>query len=86
MMIQHIEGCTRTLGKSQGYLGLPIADVMLDDGAGGTYPAMVSAWEPDPEEMKRLAAGAKVYLRIVGTDLCPNGHPPVMLAVGEVPE
>lgn len=35
-----------------------------------------SCWEPTPDELERLAAGAKVYLTVVGD------QPPVALAVG----
>lgn len=34
-----------------------------------------SAWEPTPDEMAAIAAGAKIVLRVVG------GQPPVMLYV-----
>ena len=37
-----------------------------------------SAWEPTPEELERLNAGASVVLGIVG------GQPPVSLAIAEV--
>lgn len=39
----------------------------------------VSAWEPTPDEIALIAAGAPIYLWVWGT-----GHPPVMLTVGEV--
>lgn len=79
MIIARIEGCTRTLGAPPGWtpetsgqvLGLPIRDEM-----NGDVPCMVSAWEPTPEEVAAIAAGAKVYLRVLGV-----GHPPVMLMV-----
>lgn len=38
-----------------------------------------SAWQPTPEELKRLNAGASVHLSIWG-----GGHPPVLLEVGPV--
>jgi hypothetical protein len=44
-------------------------------------PSMVTAWEPTPDELARLNAGAPVHLRILG-----SAHPPVLLTVGEVPE
>jgi hypothetical protein len=75
MMIKRIEGATRVLGKSQGYLGLPIRDeVMNDSVTGPDTPVMVTAWEPTPDELAALNAGGTIYLRIVGT-----GHPPVMM-------
>lgn len=41
---------------------------------------MVSAWQPTPDELARLNAGASVHLRVIGTQ-----HPPVMLEVGQPP-
>jgi hypothetical protein len=76
-----IEGATRVLGKSQGYLGLPLRDELINctvDGEG--TPSMVTAWEPTPDELVLLNAGAPVLLRVLGT-----GHPPVMLTVGPAP-
>lgn len=78
MIIRRIQGTTRVLGKSQGYLGLPIRDELISEGVNGPgTPAMVSAWEPTPDELARLRSGATVYLRVLGTV-----HPPVMLSVG----
>ena len=42
---------------------------------------MSSAWEPTPDELQRLNAGATIYLHIMGTQ-----HPPVALEVGEIPK
>lgn len=82
MMIGRIEGCTRVLGKAQGYLGLPLRDVLIHDTVTGPgTPAMETAWLPTPDELARLNAGAPVILRVIGT-----GHPPVMIDVGEAPE
>lgn len=82
MIIGHIQGCTRVIGKSQGYLGLPLRDVMIHDTVNGPHtPAMETAWLPTPDELARLAAGAPVILRILG-----NVLPPVMVDVGEVPK
>ncbi|GAB4071683.1 hypothetical protein GCM10028812_46270 [Ancylobacter sonchi] len=78
MIIKHIEGATRVLGKSQGYLGLPIRDEMIVCTVNGPEtPSMVTAWEPTPDELARLNAGAPVLLRVLG-----DGHPPVMISVG----
>jgi hypothetical protein len=83
VLIDRIEGCTRVLGAPPGWtpetsgpcFGLPIRDEL-----NGDVPCMVSAWEPTPEELAALNAGAKVMLRVLAT-----GHPPVMLYVGEAP-
>lgn len=81
MMIGRIEGATRVLGKSQGYLGLPIRDEVIHDAVNGAgTPAMVTAWLPTPDELALLNAGASVHVRILGT-----GHPPIMVDVGPVP-
>lgn len=84
MMIQHIEGCTRTIGKSQGYLGLPLRDEIREVTIGGEVSrchAMVTAWQPTPDELERIKAGATIYLCVLGV-----AHPPAMLDVGEAPE
>lgn len=81
MHIGRIEGATRVIGKSQGYLGLPVRDETVNCTVGGEgTPAMVTAWLPTPEELALLNAGASVHVRILGT-----GHPPIMVEVGPVP-
>ena len=81
MIIGRIEGATRVLGKSQGYLGLPLRDVVINSTVGGPEtPAMETAWVPTPDEIARINAGAPVILRVLGT-----AHPPVMVDVGEPP-
>lgn len=77
MIAKMIANCTRILGKSQGYLGLPVLDTKLPDGT----PCMVTMWEPTPAELAALNAGASVQLCILG-----NAHPPVSVDVGPVPE
>jgi hypothetical protein len=82
MQIGRISGCTRTIGKSQGYLGLPLRDVVLDCSVGGEEtPAMQTAWFPTPDELAAINAGAPIILTVIGT-----GHPPVMLGAGELPD
>jgi hypothetical protein len=82
MQIGRIEGTTREIGKSQGFLGLPVRDVVLDcPVCGPNTPAMETAWHPTPDELARLIAGASIHLRILGTS-----HPPVMVSVGPAPE
>lgn len=78
MIIGRIEGTTRVLGKSQGYLGLPLRDVLVSSTTDGPHtPAMETAWLPTPDEIERINAGAPVILRVLGTS-----HPPVMVEVG----
>ncbi len=71
-----IEGTTRRIGKSQGYRGLCVRDVVLPTGT----PAMATAWQPTPAELERLNAGAPLHLIILGVS-----HPPVILEVGQPP-
>lgn len=82
MQAMMIAGATRVIGKSQGYIGLPVRDEMTNCTVNGPgTPEMVTAWEPLPDELERLKAGAPILLKILGTQ-----HPPVMVEVGEVPE
>lgn len=76
MQIGRIEGTTRVLGKSQGYLGLPIRDEITNG-----CPMMTSAWLPTPNELAALIAGAAVHVCILGTE-----HPLIKVVVGSVPE
>lgn len=80
MLIAAIAGATRRLGapkdwneEAQGQcMGLPILDTTDAHG----NPVMVSAWQPTPDELRALNAGAPVYLWVYSV-----GHPPVMLTV-----
>ena len=75
MLIGRITGCTRTIGKAQGYLGLPLRDVTLACTVNGpNTPAMETAWLPTPKEIAAINAGYPIILRVLGT-----GQPPVML-------
>lgn len=81
MHIGRIEGATRVIGKSQGYLGLPLKDVTINCTVGGEdTPAMETAWLPTPKEIAAIVAGAPVILRVLG-----QAHPPVMVYVGNAP-
>lgn len=81
MQIGIIQGHTRVLGKSQGYLGLPLRDIEVDCTVNGNgTPAMETAWLPTPDEITAIAAGAPIILRVLGTS-----HPPVMIYIGDVP-
>jgi hypothetical protein len=76
-----IKGHTRVLGRKQGYVGLPVRDEKMIDGATGLEtPCMVTAWEPTPAELADLAAGAPVVICILG-----SAHPPIIVATGEIP-
>ncbi|QIB32666.1 hypothetical protein [Ancylobacter pratisalsi] len=81
MLIKHIAGATRTIGKCQGYMGLPLRDEPIHCTVNGpATPSMVTAWEPTPDEIARINAGAPVLLRVLGTQ-----HPSVMIEVGDAP-
>lgn len=82
MQIGRITGATRVIGKSQGYMGLPLRDEPINCSVtGDNTPSMVTAWHPTPKELEALNAGAPVHVRILGT-----AHPPIMVDVGEVPK
>ena len=82
MQIGRVLGCTRVIGKSQGYLGLPVRDEKINDAVNGPgTPCMTTAWLPTPKELDALVNGAMVHVRIFGVN-----HPPIMVEVGEVPE
>lgn len=82
MLIKRIEGATRNLGAPPDWNGeelgkcniLPILDTMTQEG-----PFMVSAWEPTPDELAALNAGASVKLWVSG-----RIHPVVTISVGDI--
>lgn len=84
MIVGRIANFTRILGPPDGWLKerdghcsfMPIQDIQTEAG-----PAMMSVWEPTPDEIKRMQQGARVCLLILG-----EKHPPVRLSVGEVPK
>lgn len=81
MLIGHIEGATRTIGRSQGYKGLPIRDEKIHCTVNGPdTPRMVTAWTPTPDELAKLNAGASVHVCLLG-----QTHPPILVEVGEPP-
>ena len=81
MLIAHIEGATRVIGKSQGYLGLPVRDGTVNCTVGGEgTPTMTTAWHPTPAELAALNAGAAVHVTLLG-----QSHPPIILGVGPAP-
>jgi hypothetical protein len=77
MQITHIAGYTRVIGEQQGYIGLPLRDIVTNDSVTGPEtPAMESAWQPDAADIVALQAGGQVILRVVGQQ-----HPPVAIYV-----
>lgn len=79
-----IGGATRRLGapadwdkQRDGHCGgLAVRDERTTAG-----PGMTSAWQPTPEELARLNAGASVHLTVLGMV-----HPPVSMSVGLAPD
>lgn len=79
MEIIKIDGATRTLGESQGYIGLPLRDTLVNCTVGGEgTPAMQSAWRPSADEVAALLRGGVIVLTVLGTS-----HPPVMLEAAD---
>jgi hypothetical protein len=84
MIPGRIEGATRRLGAPRDWdkdRDGPCSALAIRDEPTDAGPGMTSAWQPTPDEIARLAAGASIYLTILGT-----AHPPVSLAVGNTPE
>jgi len=83
MLVGRIPNATRVLGAPPDWdkatkgpcCGLPVQDIETAAG-----PAMMSAWQPTPDELARLIAGASVTLLVLG-----RIHPPVSLAVSMPP-
>jgi hypothetical protein len=81
---KHTSHATRTFNKPDNWddaangqcVALSIRDVVID---GCRY--MVSAWEPSPDELAAIIAGAPILLHISGTQ-----HPVVAVGVGEPAE
>lgn len=71
MIVQRVAGCTRVLGKCQGYIGLPVRDIETNG-----RNVMETAWEPTPAELALLNAGGTVRLYVLGEE-----HPPVKIEV-----
>ena len=81
MISGRIEGATRVLGNSQGYLGLAVRDEIINERVTGPETrAMSSAWFPTPDELAALNAGAPLIITLVGTE-----HPPILVTVGASP-
>ena len=81
MQIVRIEGSTRIIGKSQGYMGLPVRDAAVNCSVNGdNTPTMTTAWIPTPAELNALNAGAAVHVTIIGVS-----HPPISVGVGPQP-
>lgn len=83
MLTARIRAFTRWLGAPAGWEPSrygACAHLAIRDEVMACGPVMISAWEPTPDELERLKAGALVELWVVGAL-----HPPVALTVGEAP-
>jgi hypothetical protein len=76
MQIVTVAGANHYYGKTDDYLALR---VRIDPNPQWGM-TQTSAWEPTPDELARLNAGAKIHLIVCGT-----AHPPVALTVGHAP-
>ena len=74
MKCKKISGATRTLGEAQGYIGLSVRDILVEDG----HKCMVSEWTLSAEEISMMIAGHSIQLQVLGTE-----HPPVRILIGD---
>ena len=84
MIPGRIQNATRYLGAPLGWKPAeqgPCGHLAIWDIDTSAGPAMMSSWEPTPDELVRINAGAPIQLLIVGTV-----HPPVEVRVGYPPK
>lgn len=81
MLPLRIADATRVLAEGQDeYHALAVKDGVVELPDGRVVPAMTSAWEPTPKELRILMAGGSVRLTILGLV-----HPPLMMEVNPAP-
>ena len=74
---------THIVGRSQGYLGLPVHYCTVIDGPSGQEtPCLRTAHQPTPEEIADIVAGAPIILELINI----TTHPPMLIKVGARPE
>lgn len=72
-----MEGWSRLIGKDQGYLGLPIRDVIIECSVNGEgTPVMVTHWMPSADEIEAINHGFPIEVSLIG-----RAHPPIMVGV-----
>lgn len=82
MNMARIVGFTDVIGKAQGYQPLYVRKTpVVDPTSKANTHLQETAWTPDPEELRRLNAGASVVVKVLS-----SGHPPMQVCVGDVPE
>ncbi len=79
----HIEGATTLWGAPKDWKpeSPPCVGLWARAETNDGLLTLTTAWEPTPDELAAIAAGAPIYLTIVGTT-----HPPVAVGVGPIPE
>lgn len=80
MIVAMIEGADVVIGKSQGYIPLPIRIEPVEEKNLGLTTTLVSAWTPTPAELEELNAGANIHVRLYS-----DVHPPINVSVGKRP-
>lgn len=86
MLVRRINGCTAVIGEEQGYLNLPIRQGLEDKIIDGNIHRVVTtdtAWEPTPEELKRLNDGHSIIISLL---LFGQAYPPISVYVDESPD
>lgn len=74
------EVVTARIGESQGYQGLPVhIQVIVDQADGQERLQYTSAWQPAPDEIIALMAGAQILVHVIG------GQPPILVEIGPQP-
>lgn len=83
MIPLRIKGATNWLGAPEGWepdKNGPCVHLAVKHECCGNVDTLTSAWEPTPEDIQKIMAGAPIYLRVVGIT-----HPTVNVFVGPVP-
>lgn len=83
MMTGRIAHATRYLGAPRDWDKAtegPCGSLAIRDEQTTAGPGMTSAWQPTPDEIERIKAGASIHLTVLGTV-----HPPVSMSVGQPP-
>lgn len=74
---------TQIIGRSQGYLGLAVNfGTMVDPVTSAETPCLTTAWQPTPEQLADLNAGASIVVELINV----WQHPPILVRVSERPE
>lgn len=69
-------GYTRVLGRSQGFIGLPVKDAVMECDVGGPVETMTSEWELSPQDIAEIVEGGRIRITLQGT-----AHPPILVSI-----